>query len=765
MKICGKEFNTDVIRRIQEMIEASPDISRRALSLQVCEWLDWKGRNGRPKEMSCRVALLRLHRRKQITLPDCRAKGAFFSSRGAPGSPIDFLSVEGALSDLGAVEIVSIKSGDHVHSSIWNIMMERYHYLGAGPLCGAQIRYLIRSSAYGWVGGLSFSAAAWHVRSRDRWIGWSDTARRAHLSLVVCNSRFLIRPEVRVPCLASYVLSRCIKRLDRDWEARYGYRPVLLETYVEQDRFSGVCYRAANWRHVGATEGRGRQDRDRRRSLPVKDVYVYPLRSDATSILCEEPASSVPDIDRPQDWAEEEFGRVELGDMRLTKRLVTVARDFYARPQAAIPQACRTRAGAKAAYRLFDHPETHMESLLSQHYAATVARCKKEAVVLAVQDTTTLNYSAHPATEGLGPIGSSKAGAIGFLVHDTMAFNLDGTPLGLLDVQSWARNPEEFGKKHKRHSLPIEQKESYKWLKSYEKVKKAQQSCPDTVFVSVGDREADIYELFQMTTAQGSAPLPKLLVRAEQNRTLAHEQGQLWDHLEAMEPMGIQELTVPRQGKRPARIAKLKVRFAEVTLRPPRIHGHRQPFRVWAVLARETEAPSGIEPLEWMLLTTCPVHTFNDAVEKLAWYAKRWGIEVYHRTLKSGCKIEERQLGAADRIEACLAVDMVVAWRIYHLAKLGREIPDVPCTVFFEDAQWKALVAYVTKDPTPSAQPPSLRDAMRMTAGLGGFLGRKCDGEPGTKSLWLGLQRVDDLAAMWMIVMDHIHSTSDPPPT
>ena len=150
-----------------------------------------------------------------------------------------------------------------------------------------------------------------------------------------------------------------------------------------------------------------------------------------------------------------------------------------------------------------------------------------------------------------------------------------------------------------------------------------------------------------------------------------------------------------------------------------------------------------------MLLTTMAVQNFDEAVEKLGWYAKRWGIEVYHRTLKSGCKIEERQLGSADRIETCLAIDMVVAWRIFHLIKLGRETPDVPCSVFFEQAEWKALYCFVRQDPKPPDQPPTLREALRMVASLGGFLGRNSDGEPGTKSLWLGIQRLDDIATTW----------------
>jgi hypothetical protein len=163
-----------------------------------------------------------------------------------------------------------------------------------------------------------------------------------------------------------------------------------------------------------------------------------------------------------------------------------------------------------------------------------------------------------------------------------------------------------------------------------------------------------------------------------------------------------------------------------------------------------------VAPLRWLLLTSLPVRSFAAAVEKLAWYTQRWGIEIFHKTLKSGCRVEERQLGSADSIQACLAIDMVVAWRVYHLAKLGRETPDVPCTVFFEDAEWKALLTFVTEQPVVDGPPPSLRDALRMVAGLGGFLGRTSDGEPGTKSLWLGLQRLDDMTVAWKIFVPHL---------
>jgi len=518
-------------------------------------------------------------------------------------------------------------------------------------------------------------------------------------------------------------------------------------------------------------------DRTHTGSVPTKDVYIFRLVDKACRLLC-----TVPDPAEPSpgggdtaaeevwtessNWAQDEFGRADFADLRLTKRLVTLAQDMYARPQANIAEACQSRAKTKAAYRFFAHQDMSMEKILEPHYETTLHRARKNTVVLAVQDTTTLNYSTHPATERLGPIGGFADGPIGLIVHDTMAFNPEGTPLGLLDVQCWARQPDAFGKRKRRATVPIEQKESYKWLKSFQHVALAQKTCPHTVFVSIGDREADLYDLFELALTDPSGP--KLLVRAQQKRPLAEEDGYIWEKVSSQDIACYLTVRVPRQGSRAAREAILAIRFAEVKLKPPCLKRKSEPLTIWAVLAQEIQAPAGIEPIEWKLITTCQVNTPELAVEKVRWYSGRWGIEVYHRTLKSGCKIEQRQLGSADRIEACLAIDMVVAWRIYHLTKLGRETPDVPCTVFFEEHEWKALVAYWTHDPAPK-EPPTLRQAVHMTAQLGGFLGRKGDGEPGTKTMWLGLQRLDDLAAMYrfmnQFVVPHPHDStvsSDP---
>lgn len=734
--------------------------SRRQIARHLCQKLDWRGPSGGLQTMSARKLLAKWGRTGQIKLPPARPAPPSRQPRVGQFEPEgSFEPLNGALAELGPLEIVLISNPHSKASKEWNELLDRYHYLAAGPLCGDQLRYLI-GCAQGVLGALSFSAAARHLAARDQWIGWDLVARRENLYRIVNNSRFLIRPEVRVAHLASHVLGQVLRRLTEDWQSRYGYRPVLVETFVEQGRFRGLSYQAANWQAIGLSTGRGRQDGAHQAKGPLKAIWVYPLHKNFRQVLqampvcprlAPPPARPLPaPRPPPTDWAEEEFGQAPLKEARLQRRLCVLARDFYARPRAQLPEACGTRAKTKAAYRFLSHVRMSMPVLLESHYQATARRVATEPVVLAVQDTTSLNYSAHPATEMLGLIGSESTGPMGMLVHSTLAFNASGTPLGLLNVQSWVRDPEDFGKKHQRYELPFEAKESVRWLRSLEAVAAVQARCPNTRLVSVGDREADIYELF--VWGQAEAGRPALLVRAERDRILAEDQGRLWEQVANAPLAGMLELRVPRRGAQAARQAVLEVRYLAVELKAPKRKAQMPAVRLWAVLAREVNAPEAIQPVEWMLLSTLPVESFESALEKLRWYARRWGIEVFHRVLKSGCQVESRQLCGADRLEACLAIDLVVAWRIFHLTKLGRETPEVPCTVYFEEHEWKALVAYVTQKAEPPSQAPTLREAVRMTASLGGFLGRKSDGEPGTQTLWLGLQRLDDLAAMYRVM-------------
>lgn len=766
MIICSQYFSKDTIDKIQDMILNQPDISRRRLSQQVCELLNWRDSLGRLKEMSCRVALLKLHRDDHIILPEARGRPpSRVNQVQMDFGKVDIIpAIHCSIEELGHIEIEQIHSRYSKSSKIWNDLMNRYHYLSSGPLCGSQIRYLINSEHYGYLGGFAFTSASWSLQARDQWIGWDKTSQKAYLNKIICNSRFLIVPYFHVKNLASHSLSMCIKRLAIDWEKRYGIAPVLLETFVEGERFNGACYRAANWIYVGKSKGRGRSDSTHESTIPKKDIYVYPLRYDACQILRDGKKKALIKEKEWIDWADEEFDSVDLGDERRNSRLKIIIRDFFARPQSNIPQACQSMAKTKAAYRFLEEENNSMDKILKPHYQSSLNRIKNEKVVLSVQDTTFLNYSTHPATENLGLIGTRGDGIIGLIVHDTMMFNIEGTPLGLLDVQCWTRDPKDFGKNHFRNNLSIEQKESNKWLKSFKATQKVQSRYPNTQLVSVGDREADIYELFYL--AHSIPDSPKLLIRAEHNRVLSDGQMHLCEYISSQEVSGIQIINVPRKKNQKAREAKLEIRFCEVKLKAPWRKKNLCDLPINVISVQEIDAPEGVEPLHWILLTTCEVTTFEHAIEKLRWYCIRWGIEIYHKTLKSGCKIENRQLGSADRIESCLAIDMIVAWRIYNLTKLGREVPDMPCTVFFEDDEWKALVAYKTQNPNPPKNIPTLKEAIHMVASLGGFLGRKSDGNPGTQTLWLGLQRLDDLTAMYKVFTSDfiLHPSNSPPP-
>jgi hypothetical protein len=282
--VCGQEFSAKILQQIQNLIIGHQAMTRAELARQVCDLLGWYRPNGQRKDMSCRVALLKLHRNGLLNLPPATKvitrNTAIDHSLLIPERPIT-KSVE----RLDGISLMLVTTKHD--STLWKVMIQRYHYLGYTPLVGAQLRYVMKCDD-GYLGAMSFSASAWRVVSRDQFIGWSDDARQANLPYVICNSRFLILPWIHSTNLASKLLSLSAKQVVTDWYHVYGYHPVLVETYVEQPRFLGTCYRAANWIKVGQTQGRGKLDRNHEHAVPVKDIYLYPLRPDFRELLCRE---------------------------------------------------------------------------------------------------------------------------------------------------------------------------------------------------------------------------------------------------------------------------------------------------------------------------------------------------------------------------------------------------------------------------------------------------------------------------------------------
>jgi hypothetical protein len=281
-RYCGRDFSEDDLARIRAIIADHERYPHRyAISLAVCAALDWRKPNGTLKDMSCRVALLRMQADGLIAQPPSRHTRAK-ARLPLPEMLFEPEPIHASLSSLGPVQVRPIASRQEGHA--WRELMDQYHYLGYTSLPGAQIRYVAESRS-GIVALLAFGASAWKVAPRDDFIGWTSQQREQGLHLIVNNARFLIPPWIHVPHLASHVLAAVARRLPDDWFARYAYRPVLLETFVEIPRFKGTCYKAANWIYVGTTQGRGKLDVHKLRSLPPKDIYLYPLTKDFRQVL------------------------------------------------------------------------------------------------------------------------------------------------------------------------------------------------------------------------------------------------------------------------------------------------------------------------------------------------------------------------------------------------------------------------------------------------------------------------------------------------
>jgi len=433
-------------------------------------------------------------------------------------------------------------------------------------------------------------------------------------------------------------------------------------------------------------------------------------------------------------WATSVLGRAAFPDHRLKVRAIAVLAAKVRRPSDSIPQGAGSPAAAKGTYRFLENERVSADLLWSPIHEHAAGALRGSALALAIQDTTFLNLPTLEATEGLGTVNGPAEEAL--LMHSVLAVRPDGHILGMLDAQVWARPPEEFGKAKERKSRPIEEKESAKWLRAMRRAAaERDRGSPGTRLLHVADREADIHEAFQEALALGD----DALIRCARDRKVEGEWGTVRATL-AAQPVGARvRIEVPRKKGERKRWAALEIRFAEVTLAPPKKHPERRPLRLSVVWANEPVVPNGVKPLDWMLWTTLPVGTAHEALAVLAYYRRRWRIEDFHRTLKDGCKLERTQLKTAERIETLAALCSVVAVRLLQLTHWARTEPTRPCTEVLSDDEWRVLWARIHNARLPEGQgPPTMREAVRMIGRLGGHLGRKCDGLPGVRSLWKG---------------------------
>lgn len=450
-------------------------------------------------------------------------------------------------------------------------------------------------------------------------------------------------------------------------------------------------------------------------------------------------------------WALDEFAQAPLLDHRLNLRAAVMAADFARHPGAPIPQACETEAKTHGAYRFVENDFVRPQQMLIGHRQASLSRWAREAIVLAPSDTTSLNFSGRPQTQGLGEVGTKKVRrAQGLWLHSTLTFSVEGLPLGLVAARFWARRTRK-STRHDCRRRPFEEKESARWRESWKACRGALlQLSPPNLWVNIADMEGDIYEVFAAAQAQ-PAPRVELLIRSRHDRKLGNHEQRLWDHLAAQPLAGWHQVRVPRHERQPARQARLQIRFSEVLLQAPGGKRGRRPLRLWAIEAREVAAPQGLEAILWRLLSTLAVTTTEQAIEKVHWYSLRWGIEVFHKVLKSVCHAEDAQLQTAQRLERILMLDMIVAWRVDVLTLMGRQNPEISASEIFAESEWKALYSYVHRDRSVPEQAPRLGEMMQWIGRLGGFVRCKATPNPGPITLARGLARLNDLAEMWAI--------------
>jgi hypothetical protein len=712
---------------------------------RFCQATQWRDAKGRLSLSSASVALRRLEARGQVQLPPMAPRARATLPRGLTddGQALPELpKLVGARNRPTGLRLHLVRDEHDPAHALWNRLIVREHPLGRSPLVGAQLRYLIQCDQ-GLLGAFGFGPAAYHLECRDQWIGWNLLARQQNLGQVLCLSRFLLRPGLRVPNLASQCYGLVLRQVARDWKERYGVDPVLVETYVERVRHEGRSLAAANWRRLGQSKGRGRDDRRRQKAKTPKDVWVYELQSGARARLQAQAVEilaprSVFARTLAEDWAREEMDGVDLGDERLNRRVCRMLRDRWARPQSSFYRSFANPAEAKGAYQLVENPRADITlgSLLAPHQRQTARRLAAENVALLAQDTTALSYNTLHQTEGLGPLGEDHGQ--GLFLHSLQAFRLDGIPLGTAWAEVWAR-PQHSDAAH-RNEQSIDEKESGRWIRALQAASERARQMPQTKLILCGDRESDIYELYDQALAA-----PKnlyLLVRGQHDRCL-REGTRLREALAAAPLGGTMTVEVCRRQGRPARTATLELRWLEVEVQPPAVALKKSwpALSVYALWAREVGADAQVEPIDWVLLTTWPVKSLKMARRIVRWYALRWGIEVWHGVLKQVCKVEQRQMKSAQALERALTLDMIVASRALLLCRLGKEHPDLPAELFYSRDELEVLaVKNQETGKYPQTAKLALLQANILVAMLVGFWGRAGDGHPGPRILAEGLR-------------------------
>jgi hypothetical protein len=453
-------------------------------------------------------------------------------------------------------------------------------------------------------------------------------------------------------------------------------------------------------------------------------------------------------------WACDLFETAQFPDKRLERRAQKIVATLAAKPTDSIPQAFPDWPAVKAAYRFIENDRITSEAIRAPQSDAAARRCASLPLVLAVQDTTGLTFPKARSMEGVGAVNDLTKG---IMLHTALALAPDGGPLGVLDLQWWARDPEQTGKAKARKSLAIEEKESAKWLRGMRAARKAfranRPALDEGRLIHVFDREGDVHEVFEeIDLAQGEGAV----IRCAQSRRAREKKddalGCSKQIVRSAPLLGTTTLDVPRAHERHARFdVAVELRSCRLTLCPSKEqHPKRRPLALTLVELWEKEPPQGGEALHWLLWTTEPAETLEEALAIVALYRLRWRIADYHLVLKDGCRAEELQFETAERAAKVIYLYAAVAVRILSLRELSRREPEAPCTRTLSGEEWRTLWTYIhQKPPSPQTPPPTIRQAVLWIGRLGGHLGRKSDGMPGVKTLWRGWRDLENLVTIY----------------
>ena len=474
------------------------------------------------------------------------------------------------------------------------------------------------------------------------------------------------------------------------------------------------------------------------------------------------------DVSTQDTWVENELETVDLRDKRLDRRLTSLLETLSAGTTASIPAACSGRTEMVAAYRFFDNEKVDFENVLQPHIDATHQRIAEQPVALLVHDTTELDLTRPASTvEGVGPLHNGDR--VGTHLHELHAFSIDGVPMGTVSAEVWTRPPKPKVKRtdnQKRAAIAtksLDEKESYRWLSTAEDCQAVKEHCPETQLIMIADSESDISDVLSHCSRQSETDW---IVRNGFNRIL-HKQSvnepsvslreAMLEHRERYRDEVNVRSRSPlvtsksakisrRKSPRDPRQAEVAVRAAKLCLNDP--HCDRG-IEVNAVMVRELPTPVGEEPIEWILLTSLPIKTNDQLKQIVYYYTMRWLIELFFKILKSGCRIESRRFEHIDRFLPALAVYLIVAWRSFYVCRISRTHGDHPCELLYSEAEWKGVWSIVKGESPPKA-PPLLYEMTCVMAELGGYVNRKNVLPPGPQTIWIGLQRMHDIATCWL---------------